>query len=528
MKKQAKGYRLIFGYLGIFLILIGIITMLPLILLAFYPGESNCWLSFFIPGMSTIGLGFLLFLLIYKRERTQLEKFQDSALLVMIWLSAILIGSVPFMLRGYTTPDFAKYRMNFSDAVFESTSGYTSTGLTVFNFDMSYPGYHIFTFYRSILLLFGGIGLVLIVTSAISDKYGLKLYTAEGHNDKLMPNLAKSARLILLIYIGYIILGFLSYWLIGGMEPFDAINHAIAAIATGGFSTREGGIPEIINEGGYNSITGWPVNGLAINITSVILMLLGGTNFVLHLFLFKGKLKKILKDSEIKFFLILSIIMIPLFYTSIFTSLSQQLSVLDSWREGTYLYFSALTTTGFSTTTDIKQLGEAALILSIIAMTIGGGMGSTAGGVKQYRFVVAYKALYWSLRDRLSSKRKFYPHTIYRLGESKEINKLDFLESYGYLILYVTIMMVGGTIITILGKNTDGYSAIECIFEFASALSGTGLSVGVTTGVGLPIANAVAIRWVLIFGMFAGRLELICIYLAFYRFVRDILRRPTY
>ena len=178
MKKQAKGYRLIFGYLGIFLILIGIITMLPLILLTFYPGESNCWLSFFIPGMSSIGLGFLLFLLIYKRERTQLEKFQDSALLVMIWLSAILIGSVPFMLRGYTTPDFAKYRMNFSDAVFESTSGYTSTGLTVFNFDMSYPGYHIYTFYRSILLLFGGIGLVLIVTSAISDKYGLKLYTA--------------------------------------------------------------------------------------------------------------------------------------------------------------------------------------------------------------------------------------------------------------------------------------------------------------------------------------------------------------
>ena len=96
------------------------------------------------------------------------------------------------------------------------------------------------------------------------------------------------------------------------------------------------------------------------------------------------------------------------------------------------------------------------------------------------------------------------------------------------MILYVTIMMVGGTIITILGKNTDGYSAIECIFEFASALSGTGLSVGVTTGVGLPIANAVAIRWVLVFGMFAGRLELICIYFAFYRLVRDILRKPTF
>lgn len=529
VKKPASGYRLIFGYLGFFLILIGIICLLPLLMLIPYKEEANVAFDFVIPGASAIALGIGLSFLIFRREKMQLGKFQDSGLLVLIWLSAIIVGAIPFTLRGMFTDQFRNARMRFSEAIFESTSGYSSSGLTLFNFDPSLPGYHLFTFYRALLLLFGGVGLVLIVTSAISDRYGLKLYTAEGHNDKLMPNLVKSARLILLIYIGYILLGTLSYWLLGGINFFDALCHSIAAVATGGFSTKAGGLPEIIAAGQPNDI-GIPVNSVLINITSVVLMILGATNFVLHLFLFRGKIKEIAKDAEIRFFAIMCIIFIPLFFFAVWSTNyinSGELTNISykpdyALGEGTFLFFSSITTTGFATIAPMKELGEAAIILSIVMMCIGGGMGSTAGAIKQYRFIIALKSFYWSIRDRLAPSNKFYPHTIYRLGKNREVTKEEVYESYGYIVIYIAVLLVGSIIITILGRGE--FSASDALFEFASALSGTGLSVGVTS---LSWANSVAINWVLIVGMFIGRLEIIAVYFAVFRLIRDILRKET-
>jgi trk system potassium uptake protein TrkH len=155
-------------------------------------------------------------------------------------------------------------------------------------------------------------------------------------------------------------------------------------------------------------------------------------------------------------------------------------------------------------------------------MCIGGGMGSTAGAIKQYRFIIALKSFYWSIRDRLAPSNKFYPHTIYRLGKNREVTKEEVYESYGYIVIYIAVLLVGSIIITILGRGE--FSASDALFEFASALSGTGLSVGVTS---LSWANSVAINWVLIVGMFIGRLEIIAVYFAVFRLIRDILRKET-
>ncbi len=523
---RVSGYRLIFGYLGVFLFFVGIITLLPLLLLIFYPNEYNVTLSFAIPGVISIIVGLILWqLLIARKERQQLAKFQDSILLVSLYILSILVGAIPFMLRGIFSDGAGN--LSFLDALFESTSGYTATGLTVFLFSEDLPGYHLFTMYRSLLLLCGGVGLVLIVTSAISDRYGLKLYTAEGHNDKLMPNLAKSARLILLIYVGYILLGTLSYFLIGGMELFDAFNHSIAAVATGGFSTKEGGIPEIIEQGGVNSLTGIPINGIAINITSIVLMVLGSTNFVIHLFLFKGKIKKIIKDCEVRFFLLMCLIFIPLFCISIYFDNTTPTHLWANLFDGTYLFFSTITTTGFMTVNQITSFGQGVLLLSIIMMIVGGALGSTAGGVKQFRIYLAFKSLYWGIRDRLSPKSKVYPHMVNHLGETREVKKDEIYEAHGYFLLYVLVMLFGGIIISVMANGYGDFYASNCIFEFVSALSGTGLSVGITGNVLLPTFNNVIIKIVLIIGMFAGRLEISCIYFAFYRGVRDVLRKET-
>ncbi len=532
--KVTSGYALIFSYLGVFLIVIGIVCLIPLLLLPFFFKEASSLFSFLIPGIVSILVGVGLTFLTFKKERAQLGKFQDSVLLILIWLSAILVGSIPFLLRGLTF-DFssfrfiyqAEYSMSFSNAIFESTSGYSSSGLTVFNFDTNYPGYHLFTFYRSLLLLVGGIGLVLVVTSAISDRYGLKLYTAEGHNDKLMPNLAKSARLILLIYLGYILLGTLSYFLLGGMTIFDAFNHAIAAVATGGFSTRAGGIPDIINEGVRNEL-GIAPNAILINITSIVLMILGATNFLLHLFLFKGKIKHVIKDVELRFFALLIIIFIPLFFLSIWLQPGFYDKPLNSLFEGTFYFFSSVTTTGFNSVTPIISLGHGAVLLATLMMCIGGGMGSTAGAIKQYRVVLAVKSLYWTIRDSIAPKRLVTPHDVYRLGKRRDASFAETHEALSYMLLYILFLLSGTILLVILGanggENIAALSFENAIFEFSSALSGTGLSVGVTN---TAYYNTIAINWVLVIGMFAGRLEIMAIYFAFLRIVRDIFRKET-
>ena len=223
MKKTASGYRLIFGYLGLFITFIGITMLLPLLVLFAYPQEAADWYCFAAPGGAAILVGIALFMLIFKRDKAQLGKHQDAILLVLIWLISIFIAAVPFIIKG---------QLSFTESIFETTSAFGTIGLTVFSPECFES--HIFVLYRSIICFLGGIGLVLIITSAISDRYGLKLYIAEGHNDKLMPNLAKSARLILGIYIGIILLG-TGLFVLAGMPLFDALIHSISAVATGGF-----------------------------------------------------------------------------------------------------------------------------------------------------------------------------------------------------------------------------------------------------------------------------------------------------
>ena len=293
MDSKFKSYKLIGYYLGIFTMMIGLIILFPLIMLIFYPEESNNAYCFIIPGISLIFLGYLCHFFFKDVQKDNLQKGQDSLLVVLVWIISIISSAFPFMLTG-------KY--NFTQAVFECTSGYTTTGLSVVDVANTPK---IFLFFRSVMLFVGGVGLVLVLTAAISDRYGLRLYNAEGHNDKLLPNLAKSARLILAIYSGYILLGTIAYC-IAGMSLFDAVNHSIAALSTGGFSTRAENILY------YHSV--------AIDIISDVLMLLGSTNFMIHLYLVRGKLKYVWKHCETRFLLISFLVAVPVLTTILFAT----------------------------------------------------------------------------------------------------------------------------------------------------------------------------------------------------------------
>lgn len=502
MKKVASGYRLIFGYLGIFLILIGIICLLPLLALPFYPAEAGIADNFYIVGLASILGGLLLSILLLRgREKERLGKHQDFVLLVLIWVAAIVIGAIPFLLRG---------DMNFTQSVFESTSGFTSTGLTVFNFDVDPElGFHVYTLYRSLLIFFGAVGLVLVLASALSDRYGMRLYSSEGHNDKLIPNLAKSSRLILSIYSGIILIGTVAY-MVAGMSFFDAFNHSITAVGTGGFSTSPNGVLFV---GG---------NAIAIEIISYVLMLAGATNFVIHLLIIQGKFKKVFRDMELRFMMTLLVMFIPLFIISVYFTHSSslgELSFFDSVRLGTFYMISSVTTTGFNSYQPIAFLGPSLVFMSSCLMMIGGALGSTAGGIKQLRVASVVKGIYYSLADRISSKRIIRPHFFWRYGEEKEFSNEHYTESILFFVVYLLVLFVGTIAITII---PSGVSFGDAFFEVASAVTGTGLSVGVTFAAQNP-----AILWILSIVMFVGRLEIIAVYYAFLRIGRDILRQET-
>lgn len=479
-KKEVTGVKLLLGYLGLFMMLVGFIVLLPLLNLIFYPSEAHYAICFLVPGVASILVGFLLFLFIRKKDKGHLKRHQDAVLVVGVWIITILIAAMPFFMTGDYT---------FTQCMFEATSGFSTTGLTIVDVDSLAK---IFLLYRSIMLFFGGVGLVLILTSAISDAHGMQLYTAEGHSDKLLPNLKKSAQLIFSIYACYMVLGVILY-LICGMNFFDAFNHSIASFSTGGFSTHSKSI------GYYNSVS--------IEIVAMFLMLLGGTNYVIHFQILKAKFGKAFRHCEMKSIFILLLIFVPLMSLNLMNSLAGYSGFWEAFRVSIFQFVSAITTTGFQTANSMNALPPFFLLVLIIMMLLGGGIGSTSGGIKQYRFVVLVKGAYYHFRDKISNKRLVRTHYINRYGEKEVLTQKEYADTVSFTILFIVIFLIGTFIFTAFG-----YSFSDSAFEIASSISGVGLTLGITGPNAHPI-----IHWTSMIEMFLGRLEIVVVYFALYR-----------
>jgi len=485
-KKHISGYPLIINYLGIFAILIGLILLIPLTVIIFYPEEIKEATNFLIPSLSSIGIGSLIVWMFKGRQKERLERSQDAILVVSIWILAIFISALPFVLtKNY----------NFTQAIFESTSGYSTTGLTVVDVSQT-P--NIYLFFRSLLQFVGGVGLVLVLTSAISDKFGMRLYSAEGHSDKLVPNLIKSGRMILSIYIGYILIGSI-FLVIFGMTPFDAINHSITAVATGGFSTK------LANIGAFNSI--------GVEVTIMVLMLLGGTNFFVHLMLLRGKFKNVFGHVELKLLGILLVIFIPLLVFNTFNMYDG--NFFESLRISSFQFISAVTGTGFQTIASFNVMPSMFMSVLIIVMVLGAGMGSTAGGMKQFRVALAFKSLYWNIREQFGHKKTIRTHFINKIGTRTIVSKDEIVQNYSFLMTYLLALFTGTLIFT-----GFGYTIKDALFEFSSALGTVGLSVGIVGYNANPV-----ILWTSTIGMFLGRLEFYVVFIAGAKILMDIKKK---
>jgi trk system potassium uptake protein TrkH len=454
------------------MMIIGAIIIIPIITVVFYPEETTQIKYFILPGVITIFIGYVL--LYFNKEHHNSIKFDRNSLwlIVFIWVIAIFVASLPFaLLQEYS----------FTQAVFESASGLSTTGLSVMDVSVT-P--NIYLFYRSELQFFGGVGLVLVFVSILSKQNTYAIYTAEGHDDQLSPNLVKSARRIIGIYLIYIFIGTLLL-AIFGMSVFDAINHSIAAISTGGFSTQ---VESIYH---YHSVI---IEGVII-----ILMLLGGTNFLIHHYLITGKVRNIRKHSELKYVVFVIAILVPLM--AIYVSKTQTIGYGESLRVTLFQFISAATTTGFSSVPSFAAFSSIFILIMILLMIIGGGIGSTAGGIKQFRFIVILKSVYWYFRDSISSKRLVYKKTINKIDKREEVSDKMIQNTYVFVLIYVVCLLFGTIVFVGYGHTME-----NSLFETASALGTVGLSVGLFTYQSPPL-----VLWMGSTLMFIGRLEILIV-----------------
>ena len=473
-------YRAIFGYMGLMGAIAGTTILFPLIALIAYPEETKLAWGFLIPGLFLVIIG-LLFWWQLKHLSTSLSVQDGSIIVVLSWIMAIIVGTIPFLtLSG----------LNFTQAVFESTSGWTTTGLSVM--DVSQTS-HLILLYRSTIQLVGGAGFAILALSAIIAPTGVGIATAEGRSEQLVPNVRRSAKLVLTIYTGYVAVGIIALRL-AGMNWFDAINHAFAALSTGGFSTRATSI-------GY-----W--DSPALEAVTIFLMLLGTLNFLTSYLLLTGKLEAVLRNSEVK----LQTFVVPICAVILLLGVTDQLNLNKALRIAIFETITAISTSGFSTVSYTNWNSIGWLVL-IVLMLIGGGTGATAGGIKQFRIYALYRGVVWEVRRQLLPKDAVTEPDVWQ-GETRHfLSDCQLRQISMFVFLYLGVYLAGSFIIT-----AYGYSLSESLFEYASALSTVGLSVGVTA----PDAP-IGLLWTEIAGMFLGRLEFLTVFVGLIRISRDLL-----
>ncbi|MGN0312982.1 MAG: TrkH family potassium uptake protein [Lachnospiraceae bacterium] len=455
--------------MGTMMMLEGMILLVPCLILPFFPSEISVSWTFFIPALASIGAGALGY-----QIKPPKGVMNSDRLVVFAWLYGFFLAAIPFYLYGGLTP---------MQALFESVSGFTTTGLSVLDVE-TLP--RSFLFYRSFLQYVGGVGFVMTMLLFVQGKNAVDLYEAEGHSDKLMPNIGKTAKVIVLMYSFFLVMGTALYVLFG-MPFFDSLLHAMCALSTGGFSNRMASI------GYYDSIP--------IEVITILLMLIGTTNFSLLLLLFKRKFRNFLKASENRFLAGMMMVMIPFMTLFLFKS---GYSVAESLRLSVFNAFSAASTTGYATCSYI-QWPETALMLMILLMIVGGGMGSTAGGIKLGRICILLKDLLRNIRRKLSPDRTVIL-SYYHRGTSRDLLEQDTIEQAGtYAGSYLIIYLVGTLALTCFADCPLLYGA----FEFASSLGTVGLSIGVTS-----IHTSSVCLLIEILGMILGRLEIFVIFKA--------------
>jgi trk system potassium uptake protein TrkH len=465
--------KLILRFIGILFLFLGLSMAAPLTVSLIYEEGSVRALGYSLLVIS--GIGLLLFIGTKKSEVSHLSHRDGVAIVTLGWAAAGFAGAVPFLLSGAIP--------GFTHAYFESVSGFTTTGASVLADIESLPKGILL--WRSLTQWFGGMGIIVLSIAILPflGVGGMQLYKAEVPSpvmDKLKPRISDTAKTLWKVYVSITALEIVLL-LGGGMSFFDALCHGFCTMPTGGFSPKNASIAH------YDSPY---LDGVIM-----VFMLLAGINFSLHYRLIKGEFASFVKDPECRVFLSLVVLFILMVTIDIHGTVYDSLS--KAFRYAAFQVGSIVTTTGF-VTADYDQWPAFSKTLLLLCMFFGAMAGSTGGGMKTMRIMLLVRHCYNEIF------RIIHPHAITSVKLGRKPVPADVLSSiWGFFLLFLGFFLVAVLIMAFLGLDM-----ISAVGSVAASIGNIGPGLGMVG----PTRNYVAIplvgKWVLIFCMLLGRLEL--------------------
>jgi len=485
-------YKIIFHFFGLLLLFNGGFMLLSALVSVIY--QDGVTLELFASGMAVLIVGMMLMLTTKKHSKV-MNKREGYIVVTFGWIVMASSGAIPYMVTNVIP--------TFTSAFFETMSGYTTTGATILN-DIEIVPYGVL-FWRSTTHWIGGMGIIVLAIAILPllGIGGMQLFSAEApgpSSDKLHPRITDTAKRLWLIYFGYTVAETILLK-VAGMSFFDAINHSMSTLSTGGFSTKNA------------SVAYWNDKPI-IQYIIIAFMFLAGTNFVLSYYAFKGKVQKALGDEELQWYFRFIASFTLIVTLIIYFRADFAISTIDhplvwgkfeaSFRHGLFQVLTVITTTGFITA-DYTLWTPFLVVFFFGIMFLGGSAGSTAGGVKVMRHLILIK------NGFLEFKRSLHPNAILPVRYNMKAVSGDIVFNIlGFFILYMLSFIVGALV----------FSMFQIDFQSAVGLSASSLgNIGPALGSFGPINNYAALpplaQWWSSFLMLIGRLELFTVLILF-------------
>ena len=475
--------RMVFRTMGALLLLEAIFMAIAMGVSLWYK-EADTGI-FLISTIITLLAG-VIGLCIGRHAESRMGEREGYVIVAMVWVVFSAFGLLPYYLSGQVP--------TFTDAWFESMSGFTTTGATII------PDLEVIThgllFWRSLTQWIGGMGII-VLSIAILPIFGLngmQLYAAEVSGltyEKLSPRIADTAKMMWTTYVLLTAAEVLALWLCG-MDVFDAVCHSFSTIATGGFSTHN------------NSLEFY--DSAAIHYIVTFFMFISGINFVLLIYLLRGKARYFFRDEELRWYSVAVAIFAVLLTLGLYIARPgwSGVEMERAFRDSLFTVISSMTSTGY-TISDYMYWPVVAWVVIFFLMLTGACAGSTAGGIKWVRLAIILK------NGVAEFQRRIHPNAIIpvRLNE-KAVPQQTINNIMAFLIFYVFIIAVTVVIFCATGVDFD-----EAIGSAVSAIGNVGISIGQFGPSGTYAEFPTVAKWVMSFVMLIGRLEIFTVLLLF-------------